>query len=144
MQISKVFVPLHDKPIIPQVWDSLAPPASPLIENTTQKVGYFSKEFQCLQQELLISECINLSPSNTWLEISGWWWCVSGDGGKYLSRLTSHIATEIYLSDSTRLETIKLIINIPDFDNLVISSEQSNYLHLELRWDTIFSSKLTI
>ena len=55
------------------------------------------------------------------------------DGGKYLSRLTSNIATEIYVSDSTRLETIKLIINIPDFDNLVISSEQSNYLHLELR-----------
>ena len=55
------------------------------------------------------------------------------DGGKYLSGLSYHIATRIYVSDSTRRETIKLIINIPDFDNLVISSEHSNYLHLELR-----------
>ena len=49
---------------------------------------------------------------------------VAGDGGgKYLaSPLTSqHKFMCPTLSDSTRLETIKLIINIPDFDNLVIS-----------------------
>ena len=35
MQIYRVFVPLHDKPIIPKVLDSLAA-AAPVIENTSE------------------------------------------------------------------------------------------------------------